>query len=148
MVITLELECLANPFFDDEFKCVFEIDESITLDELHLHIQKIIEFDNDHMYEFFTARNPYGKRNVVYCDEEFSFHDNVMSINETKLLDVFPLEPKESLFYFFDFGDSWVFKVKRTRHKAKATEKGMSYPNIIKVVGEKPEQYPDWENEV
>lgn len=147
MIITLELECLPHPYFENEYKCVFEIDENTTLEELHLDIQKIIDFDDDHLYEFYTARNPYGKRYVVYCDEEMAFHDNVMSIYDTKLKDVFPLELKQSFFYYFDFGDSWIFKIKRTRHKQKAAEKGVQYPRVLNTVGEKPEQYPDLDDE-
>ena len=147
MIITLELECIDGAYYEEEFKCIFEIDETTSLDDLHQDIQKLIGFDDDHMYEFFIARNPYGKRQVVFCDEEMSFQEATESIYDTTLEDVFPLEAKDSFYYYFDFGDSWIFKLKRTRHKAKAAEKGMNYPNILKTVGEKPVQYPDWEDE-
>ncbi|MCL1078023.1 hypothetical protein D5R81_08455 [Parashewanella spongiae] len=147
MIITLSIECLPHPFFDDEFQRVIEIDESTTLEELHHCIQEIIDFENDHMYEFFIARNPHEKRTVVFCDEEMVYHDNVMSIDDTQLDGAFPLESKQNFFYYFDFGDSWIFQIKRTRHKAKTVEKGINYPRVVKSIGEAPVQYPDWDDE-
>ncbi len=149
MIITLELKCIDGAYYENEFKCIFEIDDATTLDDFHQDIQQLIGFDDDHMYEFFIARSPspYGKRSAVFCDEEMSFQDETESIYDTTLEDIFPLEEKESFYYYFDFGDSWIFKIKRTRHKEKDAEKGAKYPKVLKTIGEKPEQYPDWEDE-
>ena len=39
-----------------DWHAVLEVDSSTTLDELHLAIQEAVQFDDDHMYEFFIAR--------------------------------------------------------------------------------------------
>ena len=49
------------------------------------------------------------------------------------------------LFYLFDFGDSWLFKISKSRKKEFEPVKGIKYPRVVKEEGEKPEQYPDWD---
>ena len=51
---------LSFPYDDDEEPWVrtIEVKENFTLKQLHNYIQKIIDFDNDHLYEFYIGRNP------------------------------------------------------------------------------------------
>jgi hypothetical protein len=54
--------------------------------------------------------------------------------------------PKHTkLFYLFDYGDSWYFRITKTRKKIKQKESGVSYPRVVEKVGKNPEQYPDHE---
>ena len=46
--------------------------------------------------------------------------------------------------YLFDFGDEWVFQCKVLQVLDEATAK----PVVVRSVGEAPEQYPQWEDEV
>ena len=43
---------------EEGWKRTVEISENSNLSDLHFFIQEIIEFDNDHMYEFYAGKNP------------------------------------------------------------------------------------------
>ena len=51
------------------------------------------------------------------------------------------------MFYLFDYGDSWVFQVSKTRKKPFEPITDINYPNIVSQSDFKPEQYPDWDDE-
>ena len=42
-----------------------EVKEDFTLLKLHKYIQKIVEFDDDHLFEFYVEKNPRSLRNSV-----------------------------------------------------------------------------------
>jgi len=46
----------------------------------------------------------------------------------------------------FDYGDSWLFIITKSRKNPQELKKGVKYPRIINEVGNKPEQYPEWED--
>ena len=48
------------------------------------------------------------------------------------------------LYYLFDYGDEWIFQIKKSRKKKKLNEK-IKYPQLIESTGTNPEQYPDYE---
>ncbi len=115
---------------DDEpwFKTI-EVKDDITLEKLHLYIQEIVDFDNDHLYEFYVGKNPRNRAYVIP--------------NKTRLNEVYPLTGYK-IYYHFDFGDSWLFEIKKSRKK-KEENKQDKYPRIIKSSGVNPEQYPEYE---
>ena len=114
----------------------------MTLGELHNTIQELTGFDNDHPFTFFIARGPTGKRApVVEADE---WDDEQDQLYEIPLRNVFPLPEKLKLFYWFDFGDDWIFQVGK-RGKSKPEASGARYPQVIEETGPKPVQYPAFE---
>jgi hypothetical protein len=48
------------------------------------------------------------------------------------------------IYYLFDFGDSWLFQIKKSRKKLQ-NENGVKYPRVVKSAGVNPEQYPEYE---
>jgi len=56
-IYTLTIELESGLYAETPWKRVIEIPESAELYDLHLYIQKIINFDNDHLFEFFVGRN-------------------------------------------------------------------------------------------
>ena len=117
---------------------ILEVDSSTTLNELHTAIQDAVHFDEDHMYEFFIARTARsGER------KHFDMEDG--SLQTTCIADVLPLPKDRKLFYLFDYGDNWIFRVSMTRRKPFEAEEGVRYPRLIQEVGDRPEQYPDYE---
>jgi len=109
-----------------------EVREDFTLHKLHNYIQEIIEFDNDHLYEFYAGKNP---RNRLY---EIS--------KSTKLNELFPMDGLK-LYYLFDFGDNWLFKIMKLK-KTKTLTNDSVVPLLVKSIGENPEQYgadEEWE---
>ena len=45
------------------------------------------------------------------------------------------------LFYWFDLGDDWIFRISK-RVKPKMEEDHIQYPRVTKEFGPKPVQYP------
>ena len=53
----------------------------------------------------------------------------------------------KKVFYMFDYGDSWLFQLTKSRKKPHAAEAGITYPRVVSEEGTKPDQYPDWDEE-
>jgi hypothetical protein len=135
MILTLTIKLA---YSDDDWKVTIEIDDSSSLEDLHLAIQDAVEFDNDHMYEFYVARTEHSHNRDVFDSED----DGVYNIT---LESLYPLPKARKLYYMFDYGDSWLFQVTKSRKKPHETINDIEYPRVINETGKKPEQYPDWE---
>ena len=94
MIWTLRVKLLRC---EDEWSADIEINSMSTLEELHGAIQAAVDFDNDHLYAFYLARNLRSR------DREF-FDTDDGRVFSTTLNDLFPIASKKSLFYLFDFG--------------------------------------------
>jgi len=115
---------------DEEFwSKTIEVSEDFSLQKLHKFIQKIVNFDDDHLYEFYIGKNPRNRAHTVS--------------KKTMLNEIYPMTGYK-LYYLFDFGDSWLFQIKKSRKK-NIEEKGKKYPVLIESTGVNPEQYPDYE---
>jgi hypothetical protein len=138
MIWTLRVELLFGTYAEEECVRVIEIDSSATLDDLHLAIQDAVDFDTDHLYEFYIAKTERSR-------DRQRFHDENGDIHTTTLEDLYPLEKGRKLFYLFDYGDNWLFKVAKSQVKPHPAEKDVEYPRVVERIGNNPDQYPDWE---
>lgn len=138
MIWTLRVKLLYGPYAGEE-ECVrvIEIDSSATLADLHSAIQDAVDFDNDHLYEFYIARTERSRAGQRFDDEDGGIF--------ATLKDIFPLEQGKKLYYLFDYGDSWIFKITKSRRKPHPPIEGTEYPTVIDSIGDDPDQYPDWE---
>jgi len=57
-----------------------------------------------------------------------------------RLCEIYPLG-RLKLYYWFDFGDDWIFEVRNNRG-AHPAEPRVSYPRVVERQGPDPEQYP------
>jgi len=123
---------ISFPYDEDEepWSRTIEVKENFTLVKFHRYIQSIVEFDDDHLYEFFIGKNPRNKVSSVP--------------KKTQLNEVYPLKGYK-LYYLFDFGDSWIFEIKKSRKKI-TEDKKVKYPRVIESSGVNPEQYPEYED--
>ncbi len=138
MILTLTIELVYKAYTDDDWHVTIEVDADSSLEDLHFAIQDAVEFDNDHMYEFYVARTERShERHVFDCDSE--------DIYSVTLNSLYPLPKARKLYYMFDYGDSWLFKIGKSRKKPHKPVNGIEYPRIIKETGTKPEQYPAWD---
>ncbi len=144
MIRTLKIRCVFGPHLEEPFERVIEVFEHMTLGDSHEEIQRLTGFDNDHLYTFFIARGPRGKR--VELDQTNEFVHGYLDFYHLPLNDVLPLQPKMRLFYWFDFGDDWIFQI-GVRGRLKPEQRATKYPRVIRQVGPMPTQYPDYENE-
>lgn len=138
MILTLNIELVGGCYADEIWRGSIEIDSASTLEDVHLAIQDAVEFENDHMYEFYIARTERARDRIVFDDEN-------EGIFTTTIGGLFPLDKGKKLFYMFDYGDSWLFKVSKARSLPKEPEKAVKYPRVVSEKGCKPEQYPSFE---
>jgi pRiA4b ORF-3-like protein len=140
-ICTLTVKCVSGLYFEDECVRVIEIGEDATLEDLHLAIQAAVAFDNDHLYDFYAGRNRRNRQIAFVDDDEWEEREAVFA-ELTLGEDVYPLEGLK-LYYHFDFGDDWIFEIRKAR-KEKACEPGVAYPRVIERRGPDPTQYPEW----
>jgi len=135
MIQTLNIK-LSNGDSESGWQGEIEIDAGDTLEDLHFAIQKAVKFDNDHMFEFILGRTVRNRSAVRFDDENGLIYSQTIG-------ELFPLPDKMSLYYHFDFGDDWYFKVVKSRKANHEPQKGVKYPRLVQETGERPEQYPD-----
>lgn len=119
------------------WSCTIEMEDSSTLEDLHYVIQQAVEFDDDHLYEFYLATSERSRNRDVLASYE--------DADEITLESIFPIPGGQKLYYLFDFGDDWLFQVSLTRKAPFSAKSGVKYPQLINEIGERPEQYPNWE---
>jgi hypothetical protein len=135
MIWTLRIKLMR---YEDEWSADIEIDSTSILEQLHYAIQEAVNFDNDHLYAFYIARNDRSRNREFFDDDDGRVYSTTLEV-------LFPLEAKKSLFYLFDFGDEWVFKVNKTQKRPHDPQEGVVYPRVVAEVGTKPEQYPGFD---
>jgi hypothetical protein len=148
-----------------------EISADTSLYDLHQCIQNVVGFDDDHLYEFYVAKKVRSKKTRQFTsdgtteedDREFwreHFPDQEYgatpswitdpSIREepldTPLSQIFPLPTGHFLFYMFDYGDDWRFKIRKSNRKQQFAAEGVEYPRVVGEEGENPRQYPMWDD--
>ena len=116
---------------------VIEIPETTSLYELHHVIGNAIGFDDDHMYEFYIGKR-WNKRESELGEPASPIDPGIY--DEIALTDVFPLGKALKLYYWFDFGDDWMFEITCRSEKTVANKKA-KYPRVIEKNGRNPLQY-------
>lgn len=145
MIWTLKVECIMGLYLEHECIRVIEIDSGASLLDLHDAIQEAVDFDQDHLFEFFGGRH-WRNRKVVF-EDRYDIPDPFSTYSGIALEDVYPLPKDCKLIYHFDFGDDWFFQVRKSRKKPKEPKRGVKYPRVVESTGPNPEQYPqaeDW----
>jgi len=138
MIETLKIKLLDGMHAQNEWECALEIPIDHSLDELHQAFLSAIGFDNDHMYEFCIANSYYSKSSErISCNDEKVTQETVDTI--------FLKAKGKKLFYMFDYGDSWLFQISKSRKKRFSEKPDTFYPRVALESGNKPEQYPDWD---
>ncbi len=137
MIITLSIQLVAGMYAEEAWACELEIEDTMSLHDLHDAIQQAVDFDNDHMYSFFISRKETGSERIHFDGEEYSLDADIASL--------FPLPTGKKLFYWFDFGDDWIFQVSKSRKKPGAPQPGRQYPWVASETGSKPEQYKGYD---
>jgi hypothetical protein len=123
-----------------EWQRTIEILAGTSLHDLHCTIQDIVGFDDDHMYTFYVGRN-WRKRDTELA--EAAAPSNASDYEGLPLSRVFPLENQCKLYYWFDFGDDWIFEI-RPRAGRKVRNARAKYPRVIEKRGRNPRQYARW----
>lgn len=138
MIWLLKIELLSGAYAEDDWECEVEIESTATLEDLHFAIIEAVNFDNDHLYEFYISRTERSQDRQRFDEENGEIYNRTLE-------SLYPLEKGKKLFYMFDYGDSWVFKITKSRKKPYDADSNIEYPKLLKTVGKPPEQYPTWE---
>ena len=123
----------------DRWSARIEVPDSFTLTDLHDTIQQLVDFDDDHLHEFFAGRT-WRDRKATFGGAISPYEVN--EDEEIPLSRVFPLPEGRRLFYNFDFGDDWLFEITRRPGTKQVAEK-TTVATIVSEKGRPPEQYPD-----
>ena len=107
---------------DPKIYRIVQVPAGISLRNLHKVIQKVMPWENCHLYQFV-------KGNVSYAPQstEFSFSQS-SSDRSVALCDLLP-KVRHKLIYEYDFGDGWLHEV--LLQKIIAAVEGVSYPVCI-----------------
>ena len=143
MIWTLRVECVRGSHLANECVRVIEISSKATLFDLHDAIQDAVDFDRDHLFEFFAGRH-HRNRKVVF-DDDFDWEASADAYGAITLDRVYPLPKGLKLIYHFDFGDDWYFAIRKSRKKPWEPEVRVQYPRVVEEIGPNLEQYPNWE---
>ena len=93
---------------EDPWSRTIEVKEDFTLYELHQYIQKTVAFDGNHLYEFYIGKNHRNRAQIIS--------------ENTMLNEIYPMTGHK-LYYLFDFGDSWLFQIKKLRNQERKRQK-------------------------
>ncbi|MGN6546695.1 MAG: IS1096 element passenger TnpR family protein [Aureliella sp.] len=135
MIITIKVAVVRGMYCEADWSATIELDEDTTLEDLHFVIQDAVGFDEDHLYCFFLSRTDRSRDRKYFDDDNGLIYD-------TTLKNLFPLPDKRSLYYLFDWGDNWIFKISLSRKRPHEPVQGVEYPRVVQETGVRPEQYP------
>ncbi len=124
-----------------------EISGDASLYKLAQVINKVFGFDFDHAFGFYdNKKNPYKSKEFyeLFKDMGEESSPESQSVKKSKVANAFDRNGK-SLVFLFDYGDEWLFEVKRTEAREQPAPK--AFWKLLKSVGDAPPQYPDFEEE-
>ena len=132
------------------------IKENQTLDTLHKAIFSAFDRYDPHLYSFYMTGGAKRKKRFDNCSEYthpqairddsgmFDFRTPPKNAARIKIKDL-GLSIKDKFEYLFDFGDNWLHEI--VLETIAEPQPKTKYPKIIKINGESPDQYPDYEEE-
>jgi hypothetical protein len=124
--------------YDDVTRDI-EIRSDQTFEDLHIAIQKSIDFDNKQLASFYMSNDSWKKgQEITLMDMSDDDNSSIPVMNKSLLCD-FIEDPHQKIIYIFDFLALWTFMVELI--KIVPQEKGAQYPRCIKTVGAAPKQH-------
>jgi len=142
-------------FYDKRTYRNIEIIENQSLADLHESIFYAFDRDDEHLYSFFLTGRAMKSTRGIYDFPEITHPMNLEDLfgssdrekhdaEKTKIRDL-DLVEKDKIYYLFDFGDDWWHELTVLKIEEASSPKG--YPKIVKIVGDSPEQYPDYDDD-
>lgn len=155
---------LVQPYYPiTKLHRVLEISGNASFFDLHQRIFEAFDRWDEHAFQFFISRtkmDSFGSlfdkcTEIVMIDEFIEQHEDFLG-REIQLhpasrttLDELNLQEKDYFYYWFDFGDDWLHRIRIEKifEEKEEPEQGSYFATIIKSVGESPEQYPEYEED-
>ncbi len=118
-----------------------EIRGDHTLEQLHQAIFAAFDRSDEHLYEFQFGKRPFDPDVPNYGVPDRQEGKEGGGDARTTRLDDLDLKPNRVFGYLFDFGDEWYHQVQVERIEQAIPT--VTYPRVIKRVGQSPPQYPE-----
>lgn len=120
--------------------------ENSTLFHLADALLHSIGFELDHAFGFHSSlKSPYDKNMereyTLFADDGEGRLVSDTGVKKTQISDVF--KPGDKMLFHFDYGDDWMFTVECLNVETTTSRKRK--PEVLKIVGKFPEQYPDYD---
>jgi hypothetical protein len=119
--------------------CTIRLSAHHTLYDLHDCIQAAFDFDDDHMFSFFMDGKAWSRNRFACPNDELGPYVDEAKIGELELY------KKQRFLYLFDYGDEWRFDVEVL--SIEEINVRLLNPEIFEVLGEIPQQYPNFDEE-
>lgn len=139
-IFTLLIECVGGRYLNGPYGFVIDAPVELTLGELASHILGMVEFDGDHLAEFYLANGLGGKKTWFTPNGEWN--DDDVRVMDMQLSEIFPLPKHKKLYYIYDFGASWCFQISK-RGKETTWQPDIEYPCLLSETGLKPLEFGD-----
>lgn len=142
----IDLIRMGSGEIEEEISRIIEITDKQTLYDLHMNIQNLFEWDNDHMFSFYLGEKLFDRENEYSANPlgehiDSSYGKQSKSAAETELRDL-DLPMDFTFWYLFDYGDELVHKITVEKiREMKPEETG--FPKLINKKGKAPPQYQE-----
>ena len=142
---------------------IIDISGNATFTDLHVLIFDAFDREDDHLYRFLLTHKEKMKKgeSIFACkesvereimvassrlnEEEPAANDLIEHLADEYTLDDAQLKEKDTIYYWFDFGDDWIHRIKIEKilqDESPAAENPETWRGIIlKKVGDSPAQY-------
>lgn len=142
-------------YYDKRTWRTIAIKDNQSLDDLHETIFCAFDRHDEHLYSFYMTNGVKRKDRFKNCPEYthpmgmqdggmVGFRSPPKNAAKTKIKDL-NLSVKDKFEYLFDFGDEWLHEIVLEKIEDPAPK--TKYPKILKINGESPDQYPDYDDD-
>jgi len=121
-----------------------EIDQTASLEDFHNAINQSFGFDGGEMASFYKSDDQWNQGEEISLFDMSDGTVHVRLMNETLVEDVIS-EAETRLLYVYDFLSMWRFMVELGEIAKR--EEGVTYPNLMFVHGQIPDEAPEIEFE-
>jgi hypothetical protein len=134
-IFTLDINCISGMYLTEPYEFRIQVPATWTLADLANYLLLTMEFDGDHLAQYYLAATPSGRK--TWFGSAGGTERSDLSLNK-----IFPLPKHKKLFYLYDFGASWKFKISK-QGKVTTAIPGIEYPCLLATHGTKPLEYGD-----
>lgn len=117
-----------------------EIDQEATLEDFNNAITQSFGFDGMEMASFYMSNDIWEQGEEISQFDMSEGTESIRLMNETIIEDVVS-ESSTKLLYVYDFLNMWRFMIELA--EIAPPEEGVSYPNLMFVQGQVPDQAPE-----
>ena len=139
MTFKLKVECMFGAYLKEECIRVIAMDDRASLFDLHDAIQDAVSFGRDHPFAFYTANSASAGADKHSVTPALDWEEKEAIFRRIRLKDIWPLG-RQKLYYWFDYGDRWIFEIRKMR--SSRADESVACPYVLERIGPDPEQYP------